>query len=137
MHPAVPSDSEQLHHTPAAQSGPTSPRKALYSVEEPHTRTAAGQRLRELLPPRDQQRLIEFVLQVSEEQQATRSRPAYLLERVEAEAMIAVNTSQPQEVHTGRMILAALAAEPAGIRVVLDNVVKFWQTGSLPPRWTA
>ena len=137
MHADATNDSRHLHHTPAAHGGPQQPRKALYPVDDPHTRTAAGQRLRDLLKPKDQQRLVAFILNIANEQEAPRTRPAYLQQRVEAEAMIAMNTSQPKEVHTGRMVLAALATEPEGIRVVLDNVVKFWQTGSLPPRWTA
>ena len=100
-------------------------------------RAEAGARLRDLLSLDDQQAFISFLLAVSEAHKHTQDDPAALLERVEAEACTAVNLNDMDVSPTGVMVLATISAEPEGVAVVLANVVAFWQTGKLPPRWTA
>ena len=98
----------------------------------------AGERLRQLLQrPEDQAKLVEFILTTSERHPASRTDRYELLDRLEAEAAIGIHTCQPDEEHRGRLYLATAAAEPEGLGVVVDNVVRFWETGDLPARWTA
>ena len=102
------------------------------------TTTEAGQRLRDLLQrPEDRAKLVEFILAVSKRYPETRADRLELSDRLEAEAAIGLQTCQPDDEHRGRLYLATAAAEPEGLAVVLDNVVRFWQTGDLPARWTA
>ena len=102
------------------------------------TTEAAGARLRELLQrPEDRAKLVEFILAVSKRYPDTRADRYELSDRLEAEAAIGLHTCQPDDEHRGRLYLATAAAEPEGLAVVLDNVVRFWETGDLPARWTA
>jgi hypothetical protein len=96
-----------------------------------------GERLRELVKPSDQHKLIEYILEVSHRFPHTRGDRHELADMLEAEAAVSIHTNQPDEEHRGRLFLAASAAEPDGVAVVLDNVIGFWQTGELPKRWTA
>ena len=103
----------------------------------PHT-DAPGQRLRELLKrPEDQAKLVEFILDTSHRYPDCRLDRYELTDRLEAEATIGIHTCQPDEEHRGRLYLATAASEPEGLGVVVDNVVRFWETGALPARWTA
>ena len=105
---------------------------------DPHGIQEAGQRLRDLLQrPEDRAKLVEFILTTSERYPDTRLDRLEMLDRLEAEATIGIHTCQPDEEHRGRLYLATAAAEPEGLGVVVDNVVRFWETGDLPTRWTA
>ncbi len=105
---------------------------------DPRRIQEAGQRLRELLQhPEDQAKLVEFILTTSKRYPDTRADRYELIDRLEAEATIGIHTCQPDEEHRGRLYLATAAAEPEGLGVVVDNVVRFWETGALPTRWTA
>ena len=130
-------DLDNLPRLSTAQLSPPPPEKARFFEIDPQTRKAAGARLRELLSEKAQRRFIAFVLAVSEEQPHCRVDTFELLDRVEAEACIAVNMNDPEITPTGRMVLAALSAEPEGCKVVLSNIAAFWETGELPHRWTA
>lgn len=96
-----------------------------------------GERLRELIKPSDREKLIRFILDVSHKHPHTQGDCYELADVLEAEATISIRTNQPDDEHRGRLYLAASAAEPEGIKLVLSNVVQFWQTGNPPKRWTA
>ena len=96
-----------------------------------------GERLRAMVKPKDQAKLVEFMLGVADRCPDARADELELRDRLEAEAAIAINTTTPAERHVGRLYYATEAAEPEGLSVVIGNILGFYATGDLPARWTA